>query len=397
MDIDVIVVGAGPAGSTAAREIASRGARVLLVDRAKFPRDKPCGGAVTFRTAALLPFSLDPVIEDVVHNARLQFRNGKEVVHRNERPLTYMTQRSRLDHFLVEQAQNVGVEFRDDQQVKVVKQLKNGNFEVNINSDKHLCQVLIGADGANGIVRQNLGYEAPLDGAVALEGNIQCSPQHNPFRGEIALHFGDMAGGYGWIFPKYDRINLGVGGWQEQVGPTLRTRLNELCVRYGFAPSDLQELRGHHLPLTRPGAIVAKGGSAVIGDAAGLIDPLSGEGIHGAIASGVAIAAPVENYLNRKVDSLVGYQTKVTRELIPDLEASRSLMEIFHASPRPFVWLLQHSDQFWNRAADLVRGEISYQTVVRHFGPIVSASLGPIAKLARLRTGRSSFLEVLRR
>ena len=134
MDIDVIVVGAGPAGSTAAREIASRGARVLLVDRAKFPRDKPCGGAVTFRTAALLPFSLDPVIEDVVHNARLQFRNGKEVVHRNERPLTYMTQRSRLDHFLVEQAQNVGVEFRDDQQVKVVKQLKNGNFEVNINS-----------------------------------------------------------------------------------------------------------------------------------------------------------------------------------------------------------------------------------------------------------------------
>ena len=397
MDIDVIVVGAGPAGSTAAREIASRGARVLLVDRAKFPRDKPCGGAVTFRTAALLPFSLDPVIEDVVHNARLQFRNGKEVTHRNQRPLSYMTQRSRLDHFLVEQAQNVGVEFHDGQQVKVVKQLENGNFEVNTNSDKHLCQVLIGADGANGIVRQNLGFEAPLDGAVALEGNIQCPPEDNPFRGEIALHFGDMAGGYGWVFPKYDRINLGVGGWQEQVGLNLRTRLNELCVRYGFAPTDLKELRGHHLPLTRPGAIVTNGGSAVIGDAAGFIDPLSGEGIHGAIASGVAVAAPVEDYLNRNVDSLLSYQTKITRELIPDLEASRSLMEIFHASPRPFVWLLQHSDQFWNRAADLVRGEINYQTIVRHFGPIISASLNPTAKLARLRTGRSSFLDVFRR
>ena len=66
MDVEAIVVGAGPAGSTAARELATRGVDVLLLDRARFPRDKPCGGGVTVRCDALLPFSLDPVVEDVI-------------------------------------------------------------------------------------------------------------------------------------------------------------------------------------------------------------------------------------------------------------------------------------------------------------------------------------------
>jgi hypothetical protein len=66
------------------------------------------------------------------------------------------------------------------------------------------------------------------------------------------------------------------------------------------------------------------------------------------------------------------------------------LMEIFHAWPDPFVWLLQHSDRFWNPAGELVRGEISYTRIVNRFGPIVAAALKPTAKLARLRTGRAA-------
>ena len=76
MEAEAIVVGAGPAGSTAARELAARGVEVLLLDRARFPRDKPCGGSVTIRCDSLLPFSLEPVIEDVVSGAVIQFRDG---------------------------------------------------------------------------------------------------------------------------------------------------------------------------------------------------------------------------------------------------------------------------------------------------------------------------------
>ena len=390
METDVIVVGAGPAGSTAAREIADRGGNVLLLDRAKFPRDKPCGGGVTIRTADLLPFSLDPVIEATVDTAHLRFREGKEITRHHWRPLTYMTQRSRLDAFLVERAQEGGVEFRDGCPVKEVTRLGDGSYEVrHRDGSAHHARVVIGADGANGVVRANLGYEAPIESAVALEGNIEF-PDGIPerYRRGIVLNLSYLPGGYGWVFPKGDHVNVGVGGWKAQVGTTLRQELERFCHLYDFDPASVTQIRGHHLPLIRPGAQVATAGSAVIGDAAGFVDPLSGEGIHGAVASGIGVATAVEDYLSGRVDSLSGYHHLVTRELTPNIETSRALMEIFHAMPAPFVWLLQHSDRFWNPAGELVRGDLEYQTIVRKFGPIVAASLKPVAKLAQWRTGR---------
>jgi geranylgeranyl reductase family protein len=390
METDVIVVGAGPAGSTAAREIASRGASVLMLDRAKFPRDKPCGGGVTIRTAELLPFSLDPVIEAVIDTAHLRLRDHKEVTRQHSRPMTYMTQRSRLDHYLAEHAQEAGVEFRDGYPIKRVSRLPDGNYEVrHRDGSADRARVIIGADGANGVVRLNLGYESPIESAVALEGNVYY-PDGIPerYRTSIVLNLSYAPGGYGWVFPKGDHVNVGVGGWKDQVGTTLRDRLDEFCHLYEFDPASVTNLRGHHLPLTRPGALVAAGGSAVIGDAAGLVDPLSGEGIHGAVASGIGVAPTVEDYLAGRVDSLSGYHHRLTRELTPNIETSRALMEIFHALPAPFVWLLQHSDRFWDPAGELVRGEIEYSSIVNRFGPVVAALLKPSAKLARWRTGR---------
>ncbi len=391
MQVDVIVVGAGPAGSTAAREIAQRGASVLLLDRARFPRDKPCGGGVTLRTSELLPFSLDPVIEDTVTGARLILRDGEGVTRLHHRPMTYMTQRSRLDQFLVEQAQRVRVEFRDGQTIQLVRRLPDSTFDVRTRSgDLHFARVVIGADGANSIVRKNLGYEVPLENGVALEANIAC-PEGVPdrYRGKVALHFGEIAGGYGWVFAKGDHLNVGVGGWKDAVGPGLRQHVERICRLNGLEPAALSNFRGHHLPLGRPGALIAGGGSAVIGDAGGLIDPLSGEGIHGAVASGIAVAPVVEDYLSGLVPDLSGYHRAISRELIPNIETSRALMEIFHAWPDPFVWLLQHSTHFWNPAGDLIRGEIDYTKIVGRFGPAVAAMLSPVARLARLRTGRA--------
>ena len=110
---DAIVVGAGPAGSTAAYRLAGAGAGVLLVDRARFPRDKPCGGGVTGRAARLLPFSIEPVVEHVVSAVDLRLRYRKSLARGNGAPLVYMTQRKRLDHFLVQKAVEAGAELRE--------------------------------------------------------------------------------------------------------------------------------------------------------------------------------------------------------------------------------------------------------------------------------------------
>ena len=389
MDTDVIVVGGGPSGSTAAREIASRGARVLLLDRAKFPRDKPCGGGVTVRCAALLPFSLDPIIEDVVSAARLSIGDGREIVRTTKAPLTFMTQRRRLDAFLVERAQEAGVEFRDGQAVTGAARRADGIYEVTVGGEVHRARVLIGADGANGVVGNRLGYDAIPDGAVALEGNIRF-PQGVPprFRGQVTLNFGEMPGGYGWVFAKGDHVNVGVGGWRHVVGERLRPALRDLCLRYGLDPDSVEGLRGHHLPMQRPGMTIAAMGSAVIGDAAGLVDPLSGEGIYAALASGIAVAPAVRAYLDGAAPSLEGYQTTLRRELLDEVAASAALMDIFHTAPGPFVWLMQHSGRFWDGACRLIRGETSYEALTYTLGPAMHAMLGPTASLGRMVTAK---------
>ena len=118
---DVAIVGAGPAGSVAAHRLAAAGARVLLVDKAVFPRDKPCGGGVTGRAARLLPFSIEPVVEDVVDRLECRLGYGRRFERRARAPLAYMTQRARLDHFLLDKAAEAGADVRDGVKVTDVR------------------------------------------------------------------------------------------------------------------------------------------------------------------------------------------------------------------------------------------------------------------------------------
>lgn len=388
MHYDAIVVGAGPAGSTAAREIASRGHSVLLLDRAKFPRDKPCGGGVTVRCANLLPFDLSPVVEHVVTGAVMGGPRGRQVTRDAGRTLTYLTQRRRLDAFLVERAQEAGVEFRDGSPVRGVIEDHEGTFTVRVGrsdatAEAHTSRVLIGADGANGVVGTYLGFEHVAEGAVALEGNL-AFPDGLPswVQGRVALCLGLMPGGYGWVFPKGDHVNVGVGGWKGVAGEHLRATLDTYTRGFGWDPADLTGVRGHHLPMQRPGQTITTRGVALIGDAAGFVDPLSGEGIYGAIASGIAVAPATSDYLRGLVPDLRGYQLAVQRELLPDIVASRGLMEVFHAWPGPATLLATRSGRLWRQFCDLLRGEESYDSIVRSTGPF-APTLGPLAALAR--------------
>ena len=384
-----IVVGAGPAGSTAAREIAARGHDVLLLDRARFPRDKPCGGGVTVRCAALLPFDISPVVEQVVSGAILSGPQGGSTIRDAGGPLTFMPRRRRLDASLVERAQEAGVEFRDGQAVRTIVERPDGTFEVRLgNGDAHHSRVLIGADGANGVVGTALGFEHAAEQAVALEGNLSF-PDGPPdwLRGRVALNLGWLPGGYGWLFPKGDHINVGVGGWKAVAGSQLRASLDAYTSTLGWDPATLTGVRGHHLPMLRPGARLTARGVALVGDAAGLVDPLSGEGIYGAIASGVAIAPAAADYLAGTTHDLRGYQFALDRELVPDLVASHALMEVFHAWPRPFTFLAMRSRRVWNGMTGIVRGERTYEGIVRRTGPL-ARTLPPLAWLARRVSAR---------
>src|SRR5206468_4330316 len=145
---DVIVVGAGPAGSTTAYRLARAGARVLLLDKARFPRDKPCGGGLTIRAVKELPVDPEPVVEHVVHRFEFRFRYDGRFVRGSGPPLILMTQRRRLDHFLAEQAAGAGTVFRDGVKVSAVEADDRG-ARVVVDGSPVIAEVVIGADGAN--------------------------------------------------------------------------------------------------------------------------------------------------------------------------------------------------------------------------------------------------------
>lgn len=382
MHYDVIVVGAGPAGSTTARECALRGLSVLLLDKAEFPRDKPCGGGVTARAAALLPFDIGPVVERVVYGMHLTLRQSGGFTRYSSERLAYLTQRCRLDTFLVERALDKGVVLRQRAAVREVERHPS-HVVVRANGESFQGRILVAADGANGTTARLAGINVRITQGIALEGNITVSngfPEQ--WQDVLGLDVGGVPGGYGWIFPKGDHVNIGLGGWK-YLGPTLRQRLDRLVRFYGFDPAQMWGLRGYHLPLRYPDSPLLDGNVLLVGDAAGLLDPLTGEGIYAAIWSGRTAARNIYAYLGEEAPDLQGYQQDVERELVPDIAVARQFNDLFHLTPGMYVWVERLTAMLWGLTCRILLGRQSYASVkVNH--PVLGTIIDFVSDLVRV-------------
>jgi geranylgeranyl reductase family protein len=336
---DVAIVGAGPAGSTAAYRLATAGASVLLLDKATFPRDKPCGGGVTGRAARLLPFSIEPVVEDVVDRMDCGLRYRHRFSRRARGTLAYMTQRRRLDHFLLQKAAEAGADVREGETADA-RELE--------------ARVVIGADGCNGSSAKQLGLADGVVHGVALEANY---PHEARFAGAMLLEIAVIRGGYGWIFPKGDHVNVGVGGNEEE-GPRLRAELRRMCEEYGIDPDAATDLRGYRLPLRLPGTRLARGRTAVIGDAAGLVDPFSGDGMYEAFLSARLVADATLDVLAGRAETLDAYQAGVERQIAPLTRAGWGAKHAFERFPRA-TYALARLPVTFRALEKLLRGDLA--------------------------------------
>jgi len=325
-----------------------------------------------------LPVSVEPVVEHVVDRMAFRLRYGRSFERGGRRPLILMTQRRRLDHYLVEQAAAAGAEFRDGVKVADLVQEADG-VRANVGGEPVEASVLIGADGANGVVGRALGLGAEPAYGVAFEGNVAYgAADRDRYRGLALIELGTVPGGYGWVFPKGDHVNVGVGGW-EHVGPTLRERLRELCARHGIRDSAVERLRGHRLPLRRPGAALASGRAVVVGDAAGLVDPISGDGMYEAFVSSRLAAEAALEVLGGRAASLEAYARAVQERLGPMAAASWDAKIAFDRFPR-LTFALAGAPLVWGVVERILSGELSHPGAAR--GP-ARAPLRAIEALAR--------------
>lgn len=383
---DVIIAGAGPAGSTAARECASRGLSVLLLDRAVFPRDKPCGGGVNVRAARLLPFELEPVVERTATGVRFSVKLSRAFDRDSPTSLTYMTQRSRLDTFLVERAVEAGAVLRERAAVRAVER-HDGRVVVRAGTEAFEGRTLVAADGANGPTARLAGIAVDRRMGIALEANVTDGGVAGAWRSMIGLDLGSTPGGYGWLFPRADHVNIGVGGWLH-AAPGLRARLDGVARFYGLDPTAMWNVRGHHLPVRSQGSPLAAGNVLLVGDAAGLLDPLTGEGIHAAIWSGRAAARHLAAFLNGHIPDLQPYAREVESTLGADLAIASWLHRVVDRFPRVFVALVERDTTAWQLVCEILRGDETYAGYVRRFRWFLTArryvrsSLGMISRPA---------------
>jgi geranylgeranyl reductase family protein len=358
---DVAIIGGGPAGSVAAYHLARGGARVLLLDKATFPRDKPCGGGVTGRAARLLPFSIEPVVEDTVSRMDCGLRYGRHISREARKPIAYMTQRSRLDHFLLQQAAAAGAEVRE------------GTTADARDLD---ARIVIGADGCNGSSAKQLGLAQEIAHGVALEANY---PWEKRFVGAMVLEIAVIRGGYGWIFPKGDHINVGVGG-NEAEGPKLRAELERMCDAYGIDPAAATGTRGYRLPMRAAGTSLARGCTAVIGDAAGLVDPFSGDGMYEAFYSAKLVSEAALEVLAGRSENLDSYQQAVERRIAPLTRAGWGAKAAFERFPRT-TYAVARLPVTFRALAKLLTGDLPEPAAARG---VERAAIRVIYRVARL-------------
>ena len=352
---DAVVVGGGPAGSATAWHLADAGASVLVADRASFPRDKPCGGGMTMRAVRRCPVDPSPVVEAEVDVVELRFRFGDGVVRYAPSPVIRMTQRRRLDAFLLDAARERGADVRDGVRVEI----DGASNSLSLGGERVRFSTLVGADGANGITRRAFALGDGIVNGVAFEGNARYGDvSRERYAGRAVVELGGPPGGYGWVFAKGDHVNVGVGAWESE-GPRIRDHLRRVCAAHAIDPAKLEHVRGHRLPMRRPGTRIARDRVALVGDAAGLVDPVSGDGLYECFVSARLAADAVLDLLAGRAATLRPYEAAVEEALTPLHEASWRLKRAFDRWPRA-SWRLAAAGPSWRTIERLLQGELAH-------------------------------------
>ncbi|MCP3952286.1 MAG: hypothetical protein GY697_08735, partial [Desulfobacterales bacterium] len=297
------------------------------------PRHKACAGGLTVKTLRALRYPVDAVIRNRCRSMEIGKRFARPVQFSGPREICAMTVRSELDTYCLEKALAAGSRFSTTGRIHAIRE--NRNF-VDIQTSTGLLKAayLIGADGAQSRVRKLSNEFANSYQGFAIEGTFPINPEDPP---RMAFDFNVIGSGYGWLFPKDDHVNIGLFTGSPTV--TLRKKALLAYARRKLGRTDIHNLSGH--PMGMGGWRYRPRCRRILlaGDAAGLVDPLLGEGLYNAVRSGQLAARAI--VMSESINKTAGYiYDSLLEDIRFDLRLCRLSAAWFYRMPDFGHWAL---------------------------------------------------------
>lgn len=362
MDFDVTIIGSGPAGAVLAYHLASAGLGVLIVEKEKLPRYKPCGGGLTQKTIDILPVDVSPVYELNYVGGVLNYA-GKEYIRVNfERPVAILVMRDRFDHYLVEQAKKNGVKLSENTRFNGFT-YKSDLINIQTSNGDFLSRLLVGADGVNSPVAHHSGLIQNRLVGAAIEAELGVSDEDYRKQGPYAVFdFGALKGGYGWIFPKKKHLSVGVFSANTRKVPDLKGLLARYIAMNPVLKNNTPlHVQGHRIPLDGVKQKLNNNRILLVGDAANLADPWLGEGIYHAVKSANLAARVITRYFDGLENGLDRYTELINQHIVSDLQHARRLSKPVYFSPEFGTKLFSRSPFLQELVFGVMRGDLTFE------------------------------------
>ncbi|MFF8831442.1 geranylgeranyl reductase family protein [Streptomyces sp. NPDC015131] len=372
---DVVVVGAGPAGASAAYAAAVAGRRVLLLEKADLPRYKTCGGGIIGPSRDALPPGFELPLQDRVHAVTFSLNGRFARTRRSKRMLFGLINRPEFDAGLVEQAQKAGAELRTGATVARVEQHGTSVPDrrtvavVLADGEVVLARAVVGADGSAGRIGAHVGVKTDqVD--LGLEAEIPVPETvAEDWAGRVHLDWGPLPGSYGWVFPKGDTLTVGVISARGD-GSATKRYLDDFIARLGLAGFEPAISSGHLTRCRSDDSPLSRGRVLVCGDAAGLLEPWTREGISFALRSGrlagewaVRIAEAGDAVDARR--QALNYAFAIKAGLGVEMAVGRRMLGLFEQRPGLVHATITGLRPAWRAFSDITRGATTLAGIVR--------------------------------
>lgn len=362
---DCVIVGAGPAGATAAYHLAKRGRSVLLLEKQQLPRYKPCGGGVSPQIAQWFDFSFEPVISQKVTSIRYTHKL-KDTVDADLPAGTeaiWMVRRDAFDHYLVKQSQQQGALLKDGTKVTGIE-FKRDRWQVETSAGPIQGKYLIAADGARGPMAKWLGFrqrEFTIGGALEAEPRLPVSDGHIAY-----FEFGLVKNGYVWNFPKADGYSIGSGifGRANRKGGDLIQPIVEYAEQFDVS-LDSADQHGHPLCIWKADQTLHTQNALLAGETACVVDPFTAEGIRPSIFSGMKAAIAIDQALGGDAEALPNYTQVIADELGSEMRWAQRIASIFYKAPGLSYRVCMKNPRGTAQMARVFAGELRYSDVAQ--------------------------------